>query len=133
MPDNDPPRSLAARAAAELALIRIVNHYGGRPEFVLLGGLVPALLCTGPDARHAGTTDVDVQVDLEIAGGAANAARLEHALRNARFTPDSQHIWRWRADTGSQPVKSSSNCSPTLKLIRQKSLSDLTNARIWER
>jgi hypothetical protein len=42
--DEDPPRSLAARAAAELALVRIANCYGGRPEFVLLGGLVPALL-----------------------------------------------------------------------------------------
>lgn len=104
MPDDDPPRSLAARAAAELALIRVVHHYGDRPEFVVLGGLVPALLCTGPDALHAGTTDVDVQVNLEIAGGSVNATRLEEALRNAEFEPDSQHIWRWRADTGSQPL-----------------------------
>jgi hypothetical protein len=65
MADEDPPRSLAARAAAELALIRIANHYGGRPEFVLLGGLVPDLLCAQSGTRHAGTTDVDVQVDLE--------------------------------------------------------------------
>src|ERR1700761_6047152 len=73
--DEDPPRSLAARAAAELALVRIANYYGGRPEFVLLGGLVPALLCARSGVRHAGTTDVDVQVDLEIAAGAVNAAR----------------------------------------------------------
>src|SRR5580693_8194472 len=64
--DEDPPRSLAARAAAELALVRIANYYGGRPEFVLLGGLVPALLCAQSGTRHAGTTDVDVQVNLEI-------------------------------------------------------------------
>lgn len=44
MADEDPPRSLAAREAAEMALIRIADYYGGRPEFVLLGGLVPALL-----------------------------------------------------------------------------------------
>ena len=37
----------AARAAAERALIRIVHrHYGARPEFVVLGGLVPELLCS---------------------------------------------------------------------------------------
>ena len=42
------PRSRAARAAAERALIRVVHHYGGRPEFVLLGGLVPDLLCSRP-------------------------------------------------------------------------------------
>jgi hypothetical protein len=100
--DEDPPRSLAARAAAELALIRIANHYGRRPEFVLLGGLVPALLCAQSGIRHAGTTDVDVQVDLEISAGSVNAARLEQALRKAGFRPDGQYIWRWRSSDGSQ-------------------------------
>lgn len=93
--DDEPPRSQAARKAAELALVRVVHHYGGRPEFVLLGGLVPALLCAGSPRRHAGTTDVDVQVNLEIAGGAINAARLEQALRNAGFEPDDERVWRW--------------------------------------
>jgi hypothetical protein len=92
---EEPPRSLTARAAAELALVRIVHHYGERPDFVLLGGLVPALLCAGSTRRHAGTTDVDVQVNLEIAGGAINAARLEQALRNAEFVPDDERLWRW--------------------------------------
>lgn len=93
--DEEPPRSAAARVAAELALVRVVHHYGARPEFVLLGGLVPALLCSGSPRRHAGTTDVDVQVNLEIAGGAVNAARLEQALRNAEFEPDDERVWRW--------------------------------------
>lgn len=104
MADEDPPRSLAARAAAELALVRIANYYGGRPEFVLLGGLVPALLCARSDIRHAGTTDVDVQVDLEISAGSVNAARLEEGLRNAGFRPDGQYIWRWRSSDGHQGV-----------------------------
>lgn len=95
MTDQEPPRSATARAAAELALVRVVHHYGGRPEFVLLGGLVPALLCAGSPQRHAGTTDVDVQVNLEIAGGAVQAARLEQALRNAEFVPDDERVWRW--------------------------------------
>lgn len=98
--DEDPPRSLAAREAAEMALIRIANYYGGRPEFVLLSGLVPALLCAQSGARHAGTTDVDVQVDLEISAGSVNAARLEQALRNAGFRPDDQYIWRWKSSDG---------------------------------
>jgi nucleotidyltransferase AbiEii toxin of type IV toxin-antitoxin system len=93
--DDEPPRSAGARLAAELALVRVVHHYGERPEFVLLGGLVPALLCAGSPRRHAGTTDVDVQVNLEIAGGAVNAARLEQALRNAEFEPDDDRVWRW--------------------------------------
>nr|WP_313774956.1 hypothetical protein [Mycobacterium sp.] len=81
MNDEDFQRSAAARAAAELALVRVVHHYGGRPEFVLLGGLVPALLCAGSPWRHAGTTDVDVQVDLEIAGGAVQAARVRTVVK----------------------------------------------------
>lgn len=91
-------RSRAARRAAERALIRVVHHYGGRPEFVVLGGLVPELLCAGSGFRHAGTTDVDVQVDLEIALGAAQTRRLELALLNAEFEPDGERVWRWKAD-----------------------------------
>ena len=91
-------RSRAARRAAERALVRVVHHYGGCPEFVVIGGLVPELLCAGSDYRHAGTTDVDVQVNLEIACGVVQTRRLELALRNAEFEPDGQRIWRWLAD-----------------------------------
>jgi hypothetical protein len=94
----DAERSRAARAASERALVRVVHHYGARPEFVVLGGLVPELLCAGSAWRHAGTTDVDVQVDLEVACGAVNTARLENALRNAEFEPDNERVWRWIAD-----------------------------------
>ncbi|HUP70870.1 MAG TPA: nucleotidyl transferase AbiEii/AbiGii toxin family protein [Acidimicrobiales bacterium] len=66
------------------------------PEFVLLGGLVPDLLCSQSSTLHVGTTDVDVQVNLEIAGGSVNASRLEAALRSARFVPDLERVWRWR-------------------------------------
>ncbi|MGO9097971.1 MAG: hypothetical protein ACLP9Y_00445 [Mycobacterium sp.] len=97
---DDPPRSRTARQAAEQALVRVVHHYGAAPEFVLLGGLVPELLCSSSGMLHAGTTDVDVQVDLEIAAGAVNTARLERALANAEFTVDPDKIWRWRAEIG---------------------------------
>lgn len=93
----DPMRNRAARMAAEQALARVVHHYDGRPEFVVLGGLVPELLCSGSNFQHAGTTDIDVQVDLEIACGAVNTARLERALRNAEFEPDAERTWRWVA------------------------------------
>jgi hypothetical protein len=84
MKDDETLRSAAARRAAELALVRVVHHYGGRPEFVLLGGLVPALLCANSAWRHAGTTDVDVQVNLEIAGGSTpNASKRLYATRNS--------------------------------------------------
>jgi hypothetical protein len=90
------PRSRQARLAAEQALVRVAHHYGEKPEFVVLGGLVPELLCSSSARQHAGTTDIDVQVNLEIECDAVNTARLERALRNAEFEPDSEHVWRWR-------------------------------------
>jgi hypothetical protein len=49
---------------------------------------------------HSGTTDVDVQVNLEIAAGTVNAQRLERALLNAEFEPDTERVWRWRTNDG---------------------------------
>jgi len=43
---DETPRSRIARAAAESALVRVVHHYGERPGFVVLGVLVPELLCS---------------------------------------------------------------------------------------
>ncbi len=74
------PRSRQAREAAEQALVRVVHHYGDKPEFVVLGGLVPELLCSRGSHQHAGITDIDVQVNLEIECGAVNTERLERAV-----------------------------------------------------
>ena len=95
--NSDPNRSRAARESAERALVQVVHEYGKRPEFVVLGGLVPELLCSTSDMQHAGTTDIDVQVDLEIACGSVNAARLEQALLAAGFTVAAERKWRWMA------------------------------------
>ncbi len=103
------PRSRAARAAAESALVNVVYHYGEQPEFIILGGLVPELLCTNSKFEHAGTTDVDVQMNMEIACGSVNSKRLENALEKAGFEPDNEHIWRWKTSnintTGSIVIK----------------------------
>lgn len=96
---SDPIRSRQARDLAQRALIRLVRAYGDVPEFVLLGGLVPDLLCRTAVRPHQGTTDVDVQVDLEIEGGSVNSQRLERALKDCGFTPDLQRVWRWRDTT----------------------------------
>jgi len=93
---SEPQRSRRARALAEAALVRIVTAYGETPEFVVLGGLVPDLLCSKALRQHVGTADIDVQVDLEIQAGARNAARLERALQRAQFTPSGQYVWRWQ-------------------------------------
>lgn len=97
--NDEPPRTRQARLAAEQALVRVVHYYGETPEFVVLGGLVPELLCSNSSRQHAGTTDIDVQVNLEIECGAVNTARLERALRNAEFEPDDELVWRWRIET----------------------------------
>jgi len=110
----DAERSRAARTASEAALVRVVHHYGQRPEFVVLGGLVPELLCAGSAWRHAGTTDVDVQVDLEISCGSINTARLEEALKNSEFVPEGTCLWRWVADT-----------APTRTIVKFELLADL--------
>lgn len=99
--DLEQSRTQRARTAAERALVRVVHHYGARPEFVLIGGLVPELLCAASPYGHAGTIDIDVQVDLEIAAGSVNAVRLEQALRNAEFEPDANRVWRWQARSSS--------------------------------
>lgn len=100
---EEPERSRRARAAAEAALVRVVHHYGARPEFVVLGGLVPELLCSKSGRDHAGTTDVDVQVDLEIAFGTVHAVRLERALKNAEFKPTGT-VWRWQAEDDTRAI-----------------------------
>lgn len=100
---NEIERTRAARNAAEAALVRVVHHYGETPEFVVLGGLVPEILCSKSGQKHAGTTDIDVQVNLEIACGSTNMPRLEKALRNSEFEPSSSRVWRWVADSPIRP------------------------------
>jgi hypothetical protein len=85
---------------------------------VVLGGLVPQLLCSLADRQHAGTTDIDVQVDLEIAGGAVNTSQLEHALRKADFVPTAERAWRWESVTDGQPA-----------VVKFELLSDLPDER----
>ncbi len=64
----------------------------------MLGGLVPDILCANSMFQHAGTIDVDVQINLELACGAVNTRRLEQALRDADFRPDGERVWRWTTD-----------------------------------
>ena len=59
---------------------------------------MPELLCRHGEFLHAGTLDVDVQVNLEIASGAVHAARLERALRNAGLSPEPARNWCWGTD-----------------------------------
>lgn len=117
---SDPIRSRRARDLAERALVRLVLAYGETPDFVLLGGLVPDLLCRNSVRMHQGTTDVDVQVNLEVFGQSANSTRLERALTDCDFTPDDQRVWRWRDQ------------SPTELIVKIEFLADLDDVRDYE-
>ena len=129
MADEPPSRSRAARTAAEAALLHIIRNYGRRPEFVLLGGLVPELLCAESGSRHAGTTDVDVQVDLAITSGVANAVRLEGALCDARFIPEEGQPWRWVTGRASDAVVVKFECWPISMVNLRRPRSRSTHAR----
>src|SRR5580692_992132 len=117
---SDPIRSRLARDLAEGSLVRLVLAYGDTPEFVLLGGLVPDLLCRNSVRIHEGTTDVDVQVNLEVFGHSGNSIRLERALKDCNFAPDDQRGWRWRDD------------SPIEMMVKIEFLADLDDVGDYE-
>lgn len=76
--------------------MRISAHFGSTDiPVVVLGELVPELLCTTTEARHQGTTDVDIQINLEVELDDEHASELEQALLAAGFSADSEQMWRW--------------------------------------
>lgn len=76
--------------------MRISAHFGSTDiPVVVLGGLVPELLCTTTEIRHQGTTDVDIQINLEVEVDGVHAFELEQALLAAGFSADPEQLWRW--------------------------------------
>jgi len=93
---GEPDRTLDARALAEAALIGITEKFGSTDiPLVVLGGLVPALLCAASGIQHQGTADVDIQINLEVELNGEHAAELERALVAAGFEPHPEYAWRW--------------------------------------
>ena len=91
------PRCRLARALAESALVRLVTAYGEPPEFALLGGLVPDLLCLGVwSASTLGPPMSMCRSTSKFQSGADNAGRLEDALQDSGFMPSGQCVWRWQ-------------------------------------
>ena len=89
-------RTRDARGLAEAALVRIAAGFGSTDiPLVVLGGLVPELLCAGTNVPHQGTTDVDIQINLEVEIDGEHAFQLEEALVAAGFAADPERAWRW--------------------------------------
>jgi hypothetical protein len=102
----DDERSAAARAVAELALIRLLT--GGAPTselLIVLGGLIPPTLTSAvPSApAHLGTTDVDVLLVTHLTVD-RDLSPIERALEAMDFTPDGDG-WRWRGAVDARIVK----------------------------
>jgi hypothetical protein len=103
---GEPERTREARSLAEAALVRISAGFGEADiPLVVLGGLVPELLCVGADVPHQGTTDVDIQINLEVEIDGEHAVQLEDALRAAGFAPDPERAWRWLDRTQGTIIK----------------------------
>ena len=94
----DERRSRAARARAELALIRLIHELRDESVFiVVLGGLVPEVLARddGQIPEHLGTTDVDVLLITHVDTD-ADLGSVENALERLDFKPEpTADGWRW--------------------------------------
>lgn len=90
--------------ACERTLLTLLSAFGNLRETLrLVGGLVPRYLtpATPPDIPvHAGTSDVDVVLNLEILAAGNEYASLAQQLKARGFTrwiEDGQSAsWRWR-------------------------------------
>ncbi len=95
-PGGSPERTQRSRALAEAALVRVAVGFGDVDvPIVVIGGLVPAVLCAASPIPHQGTLDVDLQINFEVQADATNAGLLEESLLAAGFAPDAEHCWRW--------------------------------------
>lgn len=96
----EPTRSRESRDSPKLRWRESSRRRAPCPSSCSLADSCPDLGCTRADhPAHQGTTDVDLQVDLEIANGSLNASRLERALLSAGFRTDDQRAWRWQDST----------------------------------
>lgn len=94
-------RSHHTRDIAERALVRLAVELGPHAgSVVVIGGLNPELLAPVPVARHQGTADIDLvlEVGLPYERDEMDFSWLEAALQRADFEPGSaDRAWRWRA------------------------------------
>lgn len=104
----DEHRSRAARAHAELALVRLLHELrDGDATLVVLGGLVPEILTHGNSAapEHLGTTDVDILLITHINAN-VDLGAVERALERIGFLPDpTSDGWRWHGPIDGLAVK----------------------------
>ncbi|MBT2119293.1 hypothetical protein KK141_19105 [Dyella sp. LX-66] len=98
--------------ACEQALITLLGAFGTLGDDLrLIGGLAPRYLTPAnpPEVpAHAGTTDVDIVLDLAVIGDGENYASLAAQLTERGFRRHMEggrsSSWQWRLDVGAIPV-----------------------------
>ncbi|WP_029289169.1 hypothetical protein [Cellulomonas sp. HZM] len=101
-------RSRDTRTLAERALVRLAVALGPHAgSIIVIGGLNPELLAPMPNARHHGTADIDlvIEVGLPYERDEMDFSWLEAGLLRAGFEPGpADRAWRWRTTVDGVPV-----------------------------
>jgi len=100
--------------ACEIALVALLRAFGSlKNDLRLVGGLVPRYLTPSqpPEVpEHAGTTDVDVVLNITVLAAKGTYDKLKRQLKDGgfvRYQPDPKgpvSSWQWVYDAGGTPI-----------------------------
>ncbi len=100
--------------ACEIALVALLRAFGSlKHDLRLVGGLVPRYLTPSqpPDVpEHAGTTDVDVVLNITVLAAKGTYDKLKRQLKEGgfvRYQPDPEgpvSSWQWVYNAGGTPI-----------------------------
>lgn len=100
--------------ACEIAFVALLRAFGAlKNDLRLVGGLVPRYLTPSqPPAipEHAGTTDVDVVLNITVLAAKGTYDKLKRQLKDGGFVrhrPDPKgpvSSWQWEYDAGGIPI-----------------------------
>lgn len=100
--------------ACEIAFVALLRAFGAlKKDLRLVGGLVPRYLIPSQPPEipeHAGTTDVDVVLNITVLAAKGTYDKLKRQLKDGgfvRYQPDPKgpvSSWQWVYDTGGIPI-----------------------------
>lgn len=100
--------------ACEIALVALLRAFGSlKNDLRLVGGLVPRYLTPSrpPEVpEHAGTTDVDVVLNITVLAAKGTYDKLKRQLKEGGFVRYQPHpegpvsSWQWQYDAGGTPI-----------------------------
>lgn len=100
--------------ACEIALVALLRAFGSlKNDLRLVGGLVPRYLMPSlsPEVpEHAGTTDVDVVLNITVLAAKGTYDKLKRQLKDGgfvRYQPDPEgpvSSWQWVYNAGGTPI-----------------------------